>query len=249
MGESAARDHYDRLAATYDENWAYSPAFVAWMTGCVQRRLRVSDADIVADIGCGTGLYARGLAGCGAVVVCVDASAPMLAQLPGDERLIPVHANAEDVALGRAGLPYGGFDAMLLKEVLHHVAGRAEVIAGLARLLRPGGRMLVVMLPTVISYPLFAAALELFARRQPDPAEIAGQMRAAGLKAELAQESFPLAFPAERYLQMVRNRYMSLLSNFGDAELEAGVAEIRRAHPGDEITFADTFAFVLGTAS
>lgn len=251
MTEGSARDHYDRLAATYDENWAYSPAFLDWMSGCVQRRLRVTSTDVVADIGCGTGLYAGGLAEHGAVVACVDASAGMLAQVPGDGRLVPVQANVEDVALGRAALPYERFDAMLLKEVLHHVAGseRAGVIAGLARLLRPGGRMLVVMLPTVISYPLFGAALELFARRQPDPAEITDQMRAAGLEAELTLESFPLAFPTGRYLQMVRNRYMSLLARFSDAELEAGVAEIARAHPGEEIAFEDTFAFVLGTKS
>jgi len=62
-------------------------------------------------------------------------------------------------------------------------------------------------------------------------------------------KSFPLVFPAERYLQMVRSRYMSLLSYFDDAQLDAGVAEIRRAHPGGQIGFADTFAFVLGTAS
>jgi len=48
---------------------------------------------------------------------------------------------------------------------------------------------------------------------------------------------------------MVRSRYMSLLSYFDDAQLDAGVAEIRRAHPGGQIGFADTFAFVLGTAS
>ena len=63
-----------------------------------------------------------------------------------------------------------------------------------------------------ISYPLFGAALELFTRRQPDPAGIAAQMRAAGL----------------------------------EAELEAGAAEIRRADPGDEISFEDRFAFAVG---
>jgi SAM-dependent methyltransferase len=138
------------------------------------------------------------------------------------------------------------FDAMLLKEVLHHVGDRAGVICGLARLLKPGGRMLVAMLPAQISYPLFAGALRVFAEHQPDPADIADQMRDAGLTAEVTQDSFPLVFPAERYLQMVRDRYMSLLSAFGDKELEAGVAEIRRDHPGERIEFTDTFAFVLG---
>ena len=243
------RGHYDQLAATYDENWAYNPDFVEWMTGRIAERLRITGDDLVADIGCGTGLFARGLARHAAAVVCAEPSAPMLAQVPADERLIPVAASAEDLATGRVAPPHDGYDAILLKEMLHHVADRAAVITGLAGLLRPGGRMLVVMLPSQVSYPLFAAALELFADQQPDPADIAGIMRGAGLDVELAYESFPLVFPTERYLQMVRNRYMSLLSHFDDAQLEAGVAEIRRANPGEQIAFTDTFAFVLGTAA
>jgi SAM-dependent methyltransferase len=243
------RDHYDRLAAAYDQNWAYSPQFVAWMTGAILGRLQPSATDVVLDLGCGTGLYARGLAGHAAAVVCADASAAMLAQLPADDRLVPVRATAQDVAARRPVLPCERFDAMLLKEVLHHVADPAAVIAGLAELLRPGGRMLVVMLPQKISYPLFAAALAVFAEHQPDPAAIAAAMGAAGLGVVMSQESFPLVFGKDRYLAMVRDRYMSLLSGFDDAALEAGVAEIAAAHPGELIEFTDTFAFVLGSAA
>jgi SAM-dependent methyltransferase len=182
-------------------------------------------------------------------VVCAEPSEAMLAQVPAGERLVPVAASAEDLAAKRVVLPHAAFDAILLKEVLHHVADRAAVLGGLAGLLRPGGRMLVVMLPTRISYPLFAAALDLFTAQQPDPADVAGEMRAAGLETELTYESFPLAFPTQRYLRMVRGRYMSLLSHFSDAELDAGVAEIRRDHPGERVEFADRFAFVLGTAA
>jgi hypothetical protein len=58
-----------------------------------------------------------------------------------------------------------------------------------------------------------------------------------------------LSFPTERYLGMVRDRYMSLLSYFDDAQLEAGVAEIRRANLGERVEFTDMFTFVLGTAA
>jgi ubiquinone/menaquinone biosynthesis C-methylase UbiE len=243
------RDHYDRLAATYDENWTHSQDFVEWMTGQIAQRLGLTGSQVMADIGCGTGLFTRELARHAAAVVCAEPSAAMLAQVPASKRLIPIAASAEGLASGRVALPHSRYDAILLKEVLHHVEDRGAVIAGLARLLRPGGRMLVVMLPTQISYPLFGAALKLFTELQPDPNDVADEMRHAGLQADLTYEGFPLSFPAERYLQMVRNRYMSLLSNFDDAQLKAGVDEIRRAHPGGKITFTDTFAFVLATAA
>ena len=249
MNESGTRDHYARLAATYDENWAHSPAYLEWMTECIRQQLDLTGTDLVADIGCGTGLSARRLAEHAQVVVCAEPSAPMLAQVPRDDRLMPVAASAEDLAAGRVKLPHDGYDAILLKEVLHHVQDRAGVVAGLTRLLRPGGRMLVVMLPTEISYPLFAAALRAFTDQQPDPADVARDMRDAGLRAEVTLQHFPLRFKTERYLQMVRNRYMSLLSMFDGKELEAGVAEIRQAHPEDEVEFTDTFAFVRGTAA
>ncbi len=248
MDRNVRADHYDRLAVTLEEDWAHSPAFADWMTDCIQRRLRVTEGDLVADVGCGTGLYARRLAKHAAAVVCAEPSARMLAQVPADGKLIPVAASAEDLAAGRVRLPHGGYDAILVKEVLHHIKDRAAVISGLARLLRPGGRLLVVMLPTQISYPLFAAALERFTAGQPDPAVIAGNVRTAGLYSALTYQSFPLKFRTGRYLQMVRDRYMSLLSAFDDAQLEAGVAEIRQAHPGETVAFTDTYAFVLGTA-
>jgi 2-polyprenyl-3-methyl-5-hydroxy-6-metoxy-1,4-benzoquinol methylase len=135
----AERDHYDRLAATYDENWAHSPDFLAWMTGQIQQRLLITGDEVAADIGCGTGLFARGLAQHAAAVVCAEPSAAM-AQVPASGRLIPLVASAEDLAAGRVGMPHEGYDAILLKEVLHHVSDRAAVIAGLVRLVRPGGR-------------------------------------------------------------------------------------------------------------
>lgn len=246
MSGDVTRDHYDRLAEAFDENWAHSPEYVKWMADCIARRLKITGSDLVTDIGCGTGLYTRGLAERAATVVCIEPSAAMLRQVPRGGNVLAVQGSAEDLADGRIAVSHGGYDAMLLKEVLHHVADPAEVIAGLARLLKPAGRILVVMLPAKISYPLFGAALKLFEERQPDPAGIADAMRTAGLEANLTYESFPLSFPAERYLQMVRSRYMSLLSSFDNDELEAGAAEIRAAYPGELIEFTDTFAFVLG---
>jgi ubiquinone/menaquinone biosynthesis C-methylase UbiE len=241
--------HYDRLAPVYDQNWAYSPDFLEWMSECVLSRLRVKSGDRVLDMGCGTGLYASRIAQHTESVVCADPSVRMLEQIPDDPRLVAVQASAEDLVVGSPLLPVDQFEAILVKEAIHHVTDCSAIINGLARLLAPGGRLLVVMLPRRIDYPLFQAAHARFTELQPDPEAIATAMADAGLAVELSFDEFPLAFPTERYLEMVRDRYMSLLSTFGDDEVAAGIEEIRRRYPGERVEFKDRFVFVLGTAS
>lgn len=240
------QDHYERLAGSYNDNWIYNREFIDWMTGHILDRLHINPGDRVADIGCGTGLYSIGLARHAERVLCVDPSPGMLARLPADEAFLPLQASAEEVVSGAKPLPFDRFDAILVKESIHHVRDRATVLDGLARLLAPGGRLLVVMLPTRIDYPLFAAALELFEQLQPDPEDIAIAMQEAGLHVDLRYESFSLSLDKSRYMRMVRSRYMSLLSSFGDAELEQGVNEIDGQHPGERLEFTDRQAFVFG---
>ncbi|WP_045879111.1 class I SAM-dependent methyltransferase [Pseudofrankia sp. DC12] len=251
--------HYERLAGSYDENWAHSEAFLDWMSDAIAGSLDLAPGDRVADVGCGTGLFARRLldvVGPSARVLCVDPSAGMLGQLPPVDGLVAVQASAEDLAASAADgdasrsvlVALGSLDAVVVKEAIHHVAtaDRSWVVAGLAGLLAPGGRLLVVMLPTTISYPLFDAALRRFEELQPDPEDIAAHMRAAGLTVTVAYQEFELRIPKDRYLTMVRSRYMSLLASFDDDELAAGIAEIDARYPGPVLVFPDRFAFVLG---
>ncbi|MFD0034852.1 class I SAM-dependent methyltransferase [Streptomyces sp. NPDC127172] len=245
------RGHYEGLAAEYDENWVYGPDYVPWMSGRIVEALRLGPADRIADIGSGTGLFTREVARQlqpRSPILCVDPSEAMLSQLetPPPADLAPIVASAEDVAEGRTHLPYEHLDAMWLKESVHHVADPAHTLRGLADRLAPGGRLLVVMLPTTIQYPLFEAALARFEELQPDPAVIEGHLRAAGLEAELSHVDHELHIDRDRYLGMVRARYMSLLSTFRDSELEKGIEEMRVAHPEPVLVFPDRFAFVLG---
>ncbi|WP_234320098.1 class I SAM-dependent methyltransferase [Streptomyces sp. SBT349] len=242
-------EHYQRLAGSYDDNWAYSPAFVEWMSAEIARSLSLRAGDRMADVGCGTGLFAKGIVA--AVhprqpVVCADPSAAMLEQLGESESLLPLPASAEDLAERHIALPFEQADAMWLKESVHHVRDPARTLAGLAGLLAPGGRLLVAMLPATIEYPLFAEALRRYEVLQPDPSRIVEHLGAAGLRSELTYVEHELRLDTERYLDMVRSRYMSVLSTFSEAEIEAGIAEIRSRFPGPEVVFPDRFAFVLG---
>ncbi|WP_245790902.1 hypothetical protein [Streptomyces monashensis] len=81
---------------------------------------------------------------------------------------------------------------------------------------------------------------------QPDPAIIEGHLRTAGLEASLSHVEHELRINRDKYLGMVRSRYMSLLSTFSDSEIEKGIEEMRVAHPEPVLAFPDRFAFVLG---
>ncbi|MFF3299970.1 class I SAM-dependent methyltransferase [Streptomyces sp. NPDC002908] len=253
MEQREVQGHYEGLAAEYDDHWVYGPSYVPWMAARIAEALRLTATDRIADIGCGTGLFAREVAK--AVrpthpVLCADPSEAMLRQIgtPLPPGLMPVVASAEDIADGDVELPHGQLDAMWLKESVHHLPDPARTLRGLAARLAPGGRLLVVMLPTTIRYPLFNAALTRFEELQPDPADIVKHLESAGMKAGLTHVEHELRIDRDRYFGMVRARYMSLLSTFSDGEIEAGIEEMSAAHPEPILVFPDRFALVLGEA-
>lgn len=101
----------------------------------------------VGDLGCGTGRITEALASAVARVVAVDASLPML------EAARQVLQPLQNVELRMGELealpiPDRELDAATLVLVLHHVPDPALVIAEASRVLRPGGKLLIVdMLP------------------------------------------------------------------------------------------------------
>ncbi|MFJ4770096.1 class I SAM-dependent methyltransferase [Streptomyces uncialis] len=246
------RQHYERLAATYDDNWAHDPAVIRWMSERIVEALDIRPGDRLADIGSGTGLFARQVDDIVrplSPLQCVDPSPAMLGRITDAPNLLAIEASAEDLAEGRVLLPHLPLDAAWIKEAVHHIEDRATTLAGLSQLLSPGGRLLIVMLPTTIAYPLFGSAIEMYQALQPDPEDIARHLRAAGLLTRVSHVEHTLTIDRERYLAMVRDRYMSLLAHFDDAEIEAGIEEIRTRHPEPRLTFPDRFAFVLGRRS
>lgn len=242
--------HYERLAENYDRNWAHSPEYVEWMNARIESALQVSHGERIADVGAGTGLFLRRLmehTDATTPILCIDPSQPMLDRLPSDPRFTPICAGAEEVASGKAPIPYDALDVILIKETIHHVENIPATLAGLADLMAPGGRIFVVTLPPRLDYPLFQAALDRFEERQPEPDDIVAAMQAGGLVAAVSYDEFHVSVDRDYYIDLVGTQWMSVLSSFSDDELAAGLDEMRAKHPEQRLEFNDRFAFILGT--
>ena len=97
----------------------------------------------VADLGCGTGTMLSSLAPHVKHVIGVDASEEMLAaaraRLSGVGNVDLRRGSLESLPIETASV-----DAVTMMLVLHHLASPGAAIAEAARILRPGGRLLVV---------------------------------------------------------------------------------------------------------
>ncbi|MHC5062435.1 MAG: ArsR/SmtB family transcription factor [Planctomycetota bacterium] len=99
----------------------------------------------VADIGTGTGILAQELAGLGVEVIAVDHSRRMLEA--AKDKLSDTETSGVELRYGDVTeLPIsdGEVDAALAHMVLHYVASPTEALREMARIVRVGGRVIVV---------------------------------------------------------------------------------------------------------
>jgi SAM-dependent methyltransferase len=197
---------------------AYEALFVPSLIGpyapIVADAAGIRAGDRVLDVACGTGVVTREAlrrVGPRGRVTGLDASAGMLAVAREQGGDIAWHE-------GRAeSLPFpdASFDAVVSQFGLMFFGDRAGALAGMGRVLRPGGRLAVAVWASIDAIPAFAAELALFeqlagsaaadALRAPfvlgDAAALARLFEAAGLaSAAVETHATNARFPSIRTL-------------------------------------------------
>ena len=200
-------------------------------------------ADVV-DIGCGGGTYLRAWHELGAATVTgVDSSGPILDEARAGHRDLPGVAFKRGDAAD-TGLPDGCADVVFERALVHHVPDLGAVATEAARLLRPGGILLIqdrtpedVAQPGSATHPrgrlfeIFPRLLEVENGRRPTAGALSGAVAAAGFE-DLSTTSLwevrRRYADREDYLAEIASRTgRSILHELDDAELSRLVQELR----------------------
>lgn len=138
--QDGAADYFDRVARDWDgmRQGFFGPA--------VRERALVAagvpPGGLVADLGAGSGFVTEALLAAGLRVIAIDRSERMLEalreRLGRPDRLELRAGDADAIPLADAEV-----DAVFANMLLHHVERPPAVLAEMARVLRPGGRLAV----------------------------------------------------------------------------------------------------------
>ena len=231
-------EHFDRRFSA--ENVAF---WVPAMIGAVG----IGAADTVLDVGCGTGGFAAAIAeATGAAVTGLERSEAFLA------RACALSADVEWIQGDAELLPFAGgvFSCVLLSLVLHQLAKPERCVAGVARVLRPGGRVLVrTIAPGDVAdrvperyLPAMAAADRA---RLPELDTIESWLHAAGLtvvRRERVLRNKRLDF--DEQVRELRGEVAGRYRFIADAEVEAAIERMRSDADADWIDPRPTWLLI-----
>lgn len=135
-----SKTYFTKVAEDWDE--MRSGYFTEEMRDAAIARAGLTSDDVVADVGTGTGFVIQGLAPRVAQVYGFDESPEML---DAAQRNLAAFNNVElrEARGDRLPLPDGSLDAVFGNMYLHHAPDPAAAITEMARLLRPGGKLVL----------------------------------------------------------------------------------------------------------
>ncbi|MGF1425544.1 methyltransferase domain-containing protein [Kitasatospora sp. LaBMicrA B282] len=233
---AARYEHGNEMPAESLRAWAeliagYAPEEAASAPGTSPASTAGARMPGVLEVGSGTGMFCTALARAlpAAEVTGVEPSGPMRAEAErhhAHPRVRYLAGSAE-----RLPVPAAGFGLALLSRVVHHLPDRPAAARELARVLRPGGRL--VIRTTVRErldapvYRYWPRLLETDAARFPSEQEILADFRPAGFRVHRVHSfAQPVAADLRQWRERVAGRAQSKFLALSEAEFAAGLARV-----------------------
>jgi ubiquinone/menaquinone biosynthesis C-methylase UbiE len=136
--------YFDRVAPTWDalRQDYYGVAVIDKAVAAAG--LDRQPADLVVDVGCGTGFLTAGLAPLARHVIGIDDSPGMLAVAQENMRALGLaNVALRPGSVDTLPLEAGQADATFANMVLHHAPDPQRMVQEMARVTRPGGRVVI----------------------------------------------------------------------------------------------------------
>jgi len=170
--------------------WQTGNPYIAATEARLLDSVALREGGLLLEIGCGEGANLSNLA------PRLGGAAPFAVDLSLAKARFVATSGARAACADATSLPFrdGAFDAVLIRDLLHHVPDRPRVLAEAARLLRPGGRLTVIE-PNGRNPIIVAMALAVRAERgmlASSPKRAVSEAAAAGLIELRVEERQPL---------------------------------------------------------
>lgn len=245
---------YSQIAQSYDRYRDLSASQLKLRLDKIIQLGKIAPSTRVLDIGCGTGRLTIPLQQMThAQVYGLDLSPEMLEQAKQKKGAQNIHWILGDAQI--LPFPEKFFDCTFMCLVLHHIEDKAKAIREIYRVLKPGGRSLIwttshQQIKDYLLNEFFPSLEKIDLDRFPSIATIKTLMKAAGYSS-IQEEAviFQERIATSRYIEKVRNKYISTLSLLCEEEFSAGLKRLERCLPqryGPKMIRRYQFTIVVG---
>lgn len=172
-------DHFRFLARCYDRVMGQADA------DRLSRLLRLPCDGLLLDVGGGTARVSHPLRHAVRAVIVADYSHGMLRQARAKEDVLPLRVVAEEMPFTEAAV-----DRMLVVDALHHFRDQRRSVGEMLRVLRPGGRLLIIepdIRRVAVKAVAFAETLALMKSRFYEAEAVCAMARSFGGTATIAE--------------------------------------------------------------
>jgi ubiquinone/menaquinone biosynthesis C-methylase UbiE len=150
--KTQAKSEFDAWAGTYDRSllnrFMFGPSYRMFLEELYAWRGQLSEPFDILDVGCGTGTFATMLAATKlpARIVGMDYSPAMCRTAADKTCRLPLKAPVRFLTGDSEHLPFrnASFDVVTCSNSFHHYPHQAVVVNEMFRVLRPGGRLMLI---------------------------------------------------------------------------------------------------------